>query len=197
LGIFDVPAAALIRAVAADLKKQGFSRPSWAEFVKTGSHRERSPDSQDWFFERSASVLYRVYKQGPLGTEALRNYYGGKKRRGVKKPHFRKAGGKILRVCLQQLEKEGLIKKSKKGRVITAKGQGYLNAKAKEAKAFESRPKPKKEEKHEEKTAEEKRVEAELKKQEQAARAKEKAAEDEKKKEKKAEEKKQEKKEES
>ncbi len=198
MGVFDVPAASLIKAVADDLKKQGFSKPAWSEFVKTGAHRERGPDNPNWFFERSASVLYRIYKQGPLGTESLRTYYGGKRRRGVKKPHFRKASGKILRLCLQQLEKQGLVKKSKKGRVITAKGQGYLNSKAKEAKeAGKKAVKEKKAEKHEEKTAEEKKVEAELKKQEQAARGKEKAAEEEKKKEKKAEEKKHEKKEES
>ena len=198
MGVFDVPADALIKLVAADLKKQGFQKPEWVTFVKTGTNRERSPDSPDWFFERTASILYRIYKKGPLGTESLRTYYGGKKRRGVRKPHFRKAAGKILRICLQQLEKEGFVKKSKKGRVITAKGQSYLNRKAKETIAFEKElEKNKKEEKHEEKTADEKKVEEELKKQEQAVKNKEKEKEEEKKKEKKKEDKKHEKEDES
>ena len=192
--VFDVQAPALIKVVAADLKKQGIEQPSWACFVKTGQHKERAPENEDWFFERLASVLYRVYKQGPLGTESLRSYYGGKKRRGVKKPVFRKASGKIVRVCLQQLEKQGLIKKSKKGRVITGKGQAYLNRKAKEAgemaKRLEREKAVHKEEKHGEKTEEEKKVEEALKKQEKEVRDKEKAREEEKKKEKKKEEKK-------
>ncbi len=195
--VFDVPASALISAVAEDLKKQGIEKPGWSLFVKTGPHRERAPDNENWFFERMASILYRIYKQGPLGTESLRTYYGGKRRRGVKRPHFRKAGGKIIRACLQNLEKQGLIKKGKKGRVITGKGQAYLNRKAKEAisvaKRLEEEKKKVREEKkrrEEEKPAEEKKVEAELKKMEQEERAKKKAKEEEKKREKKKEEKK-------
>ena len=198
MGVFDVPAAALIKVVAADLKKQGLKQPEWVMFVKTGSHRERAPDSPEWFYERAASVLYRVYKEGPLGAGSLRNYYGGKKRRGVRKAHFQKAGGKIIRVCLQELEKQGLIKKDKKGRIITGKGQSYLNRHAKETIAFTKQAEAKKiagraeKEKHSEKSEEEKKVEEELKKQEQAGKAKEKAKEEARKKEKKKEEKKKE-----
>lgn len=195
LTVFDVPASALISVISADLKKQGIQKPEWAPFVKTGAHRERAPDSPDWFFERLASVLYRVYKQGPLGTESLRTYYGGKKRRGTKRPHFRKASGKVVRACLQQLEKQGLVKKSGKGRVITGKGQAYLNRKAKEAMALASqleKEKSVRKEGHEEKSAEEKKVEEALKKQEKAEKDKERAREEEKKKEKKREEKKKE-----
>ncbi len=196
MGVFDVPASALIKVVAADLKKQGLKQPDWIMFVKTGSHRERAPDNPEWFYERAASILYRIYKEGPLGTGSLRNYYGGKKRRGVKKARFQKAGGKIIRVCLQELEKQGLIKKDKKGRIITGKGQSYLNKLAKETIAFTKQDEAKKivakveKEKHSEKTVEEKKVEEELKKQEQVGKDKEKAKEEAKKKEKKKDEKK-------
>lgn len=202
MGVFDVPASALIKVVAANLKKQGLKQPDWIMFVKTGSHRERAPDSPEWFYERAASILYRIYKEGPLGTGSLRSYYGGKKRRGVKKAHFQRAGGKIIRVCLQELEKQGLIKKDKKGRIITGKGQSYLNKLAKETSAFTKQDDAKKiaakieKEKHSEKTDEEKKVAEELKKQEQIRKDKEKTKEEAKKKEKKKEEKKQETKEE-
>lgn len=193
MGIFDVPAGALIKAVAADLRKQGVKQPEWTVFVKSGPHKERAPDSPEWFFERMASILYRIYKKGPLGTESLRSYYGGKKRRGVKKPHFKKAGGKIVRTCLQILEKQGFIKKAKKGREITGKGQAFLNQKAKDALILIKQEKPvKKEEKKEEKTEEEKKVAEELRKQEQAVKEKEKAKEEEKKREEKKKEKKKE-----
>lgn len=192
MAVFDVNTGELIKEIASDLKAQGIKMPGWATFAKTGSHKERAPDNPEWFLDRMASILYRIYKDGPVGTEALRAYYGGKKRRGTKRPHKRKASGKIIRVCLQTLEKQGLIKKSKKGRLITGKGQSYLNRHAKKTKQAtkagtqEARPK-----KHEEKTADEKKVEEELKKQEMAEKQKEKAKEEEKKREKKKEEQKQ------
>lgn len=135
MGIFDVPAGELIEAVAADLKNNpNFREPSWLLFVKSGKHRERAPQRKDWWHVRCASILYRVYKDGPVGTESLRTYYGGKRNRGVKPHHFSKASGKIIRLGLQQLEKDGLIKRAKpKGREIAPKGEKFLNAKSKEA----------------------------------------------------------------
>ena len=62
-------------------------------------------------------------------------YYGQKKNRGVKPEHFYKGSGKIVRVILQQLELEGLIKKVEKGihkgKIITPKGQSLLDQLAK------------------------------------------------------------------
>ena len=135
MGIYDVPAGELIKEVAKDLK-QRVKAPEWTRFVKTGSHVERAPIDQDWFFVRNASILYRIYREGPLGTGSLRTYYGGRKNRGKAPGRKRKAGGKIIRVCLQTLEKDGLIKKDKTGRTITGKGMKYLNEKAKDVKVL-------------------------------------------------------------
>lgn len=107
-------------------------KPAWTSYVKTGAHAERAPEREDWFFVRMGSLLYRVYKELPLGVGSLRTYYGGKKNRGVKKEKFRKASGKVIRTALQELEKLGFVKKEKTGRIITPKGQSYLNRKAKQ-----------------------------------------------------------------
>jgi small subunit ribosomal protein S19e len=131
LKIYEVPATELIESIAKEFQGK-LTQPEFALWVKTGTHRERSPNRKDWWYVRTASILYRVYADGPVGTESLRTYYGGRKNRGVKPEKFRKAGGKIIRTCLQALEKEGLIKKGKKGREITPKGQSYLNSKARE-----------------------------------------------------------------
>ncbi|MBN1941014.1 MAG: 30S ribosomal protein S19e [Candidatus Diapherotrites archaeon] len=125
---FDVAPNKIVNATALELEKQGLKMPEWAVFVKTGSHRERTPTDTKWWYNRLASVLYRVYKDGPVGTQRLRTYYGGRKNRGVKPHAFRKAGGKIIRVCLQELEKQGLIKKNKSGgRVISGRGASLLD----------------------------------------------------------------------
>ena len=134
MAIYDVPAGELIKEVAKGLK-QKMKAPEWTRFVKTGSHVERAPQNPDWFFVRNASILYRIYKEGPLGTGELRSYYGGRKNRGKAPERKRKAGGKVIRMCLQMLEKEGLVKKGKTGRVVTGAGEKYLNAKSKEVRA--------------------------------------------------------------
>ncbi|MFH1588028.1 MAG: 30S ribosomal protein S19e [Candidatus Diapherotrites archaeon] len=129
--VYEVPATELIELIAKEFEGR-LTQPEFSLWVKTGSHRERAPARKDWWFVRTASILYRVYTDGPVGTESLRTYYGGRKNRGVKPEKFKKAGGKIIRTCLQALEKEELIKKSKKGREITSKGKSYMNSKAKE-----------------------------------------------------------------
>lgn len=130
MGIFDVPSAELISIMKDDLKvKKLVNEPAFTVYAKTGNHRMRAPSQQDWFYMRCASILYRVYKDGPVGTESLRNYYGGRKARGSKPEHFVKASGKVIRSCLQELEKAGFLAKhkDKEGRIVTPTGQKYLN----------------------------------------------------------------------
>lgn len=126
----DVPAQVMITEIAKDLKiNKKVKMPEFAKFVKTGCSRERAPQDPDWWYIRMASILRKVAINNKTTVDSLRTYYGGKKNRGVKPEEFRKAGGKIIRVCLQDLEKLGLVAKSdeKKGRVITPAGQSYLD----------------------------------------------------------------------
>lgn len=133
MSVFDVPTSELISSIAEDLEKRfKVKQPEFTLFVKTAQSRERAPQQKNWYYLRLGSLLYRVFKEGPLGVNSLRTYYGSKKNRGRKKPKFRKAGGKIIRYGLQQLEELGFIKKEKEGRVITPKGQSYLTKKANE-----------------------------------------------------------------
>ena len=129
MGINDIPATELIEAVAQDLKGK-IQEPNWIDFVKSGRHRERAPHRRDWFYVRMASILYRINKNGILGTNRLRSYYGGRKNRGLKPHRFYKASGKIIRTMLQQLEKVDYIQKAKKdsmGRIISPAGQAVLD----------------------------------------------------------------------
>ena len=107
-------------------EKKELKEPDFTAYVKTGRHVERAPQRHDWWYVRSAAILYRIYKCGPVGTERLRTYYGGRKNRGVRPHKVFKAGGKIIRTCLQELEKNGYIKKEKTGRAITGKGEKFL-----------------------------------------------------------------------
>lgn len=138
----------LIIEVAGLMKKEGMvNPPQWSQFVKTGAHTERTPDDPDWWYVRAASVLRQVYMRGPIGVGKLRNWYGGRKNRGAKPEQHYPAGGKIIRVCLQQLEGAGLINKEGVGRKLTPKGQSLLDKAAASIKPREEKPVKKKVEK--------------------------------------------------
>jgi small subunit ribosomal protein S19e len=132
----QVPTQKLIQKLSEKLKKnENIKPPDWSRFVKTGVSSEKPPLQEDWWFMRSAAILRRIYIKGPIGTQRLRTAFGGRKRRGHKPAHHAKAGGKIIRTILQQLEKAGYIKnveKPRKGRTITPKGQRLLDKTAKE-----------------------------------------------------------------
>lgn len=146
---FDVPVNVLIEKTAAELKKlDAVKAPEWASYVKTGGDKERSPTNDDWWYMRSASVLRKISLKGPIGVSKLRVLYGGRKNRGMRPEHFRKASGNIIRKILQQLEKAGLaVQKTVNkyyGRVATPKGISLLDktahAIAKELKVEEMHP---------------------------------------------------------
>lgn len=152
--MYDVDAQNLILKAAEELKKiPEIKAPAWAAFVKTGMHKERPPVNDDWWYMRTASVLRTIYRLGPIGVSKLRTKYGGKKNRGVKKEHFYRGSGNILRKSLQQLEKAGLVKFAEKGvhkgRVITPKGRSFLDKIAAQVHGLKPRHEVKVEEKTE------------------------------------------------
>jgi small subunit ribosomal protein S19e len=128
---YNVNPRDLNRELARELKERKLvTPPAWAPFAKTGSHRERVPQSQDWWYHRAAAVLRAVDVKGPIGTAKLAVKFGGRKNRGVAPDQFREAGTNVLRKCLQQLEKSKLVKQvdvqGHKGRALTKDGAAFL-----------------------------------------------------------------------
>ena len=137
----DVNQSELIKKIAEELKEK-MEMPNWAIAIKTGSNRERPPEDRNWWFVRSASVLRKIYVDGPVGVQRLRSYYGGLHRRGHKPARFARGSGKLLRVMLQDLEKIGYVKVAEKkgkivvkiGRIVTKEGQKFLDGVARKVK---------------------------------------------------------------
>ena len=153
--IYDVDASELITKVAEKLKEfNTIKPPEWADYVKTGVHKERPPAIKDWWYIRAAAILRTVSRFGPIGVSKLRTRYGGKKNRGHKAERFCKGSGNIARKVLQQLEKSELLKQEvknvHKGRVITPKGQSILDKSATEVQKNQPKEAPKVEVKKEE-----------------------------------------------
>lgn len=125
----DVPTSALLAKLAAELKSRGaVAPPAWAEFVKTGVHKQRAPVQPDWWYLRSASVLRKIYLKGYVGVERLSAEYGGKRDRGSAPYHARTGSRAVLREIVQQLEKAGLVQPYKTlGRRVSASGQKLLD----------------------------------------------------------------------
>ncbi len=130
--VYEVSAGDLIEAAAKDLKENvKFKKPGWADYVKTGTHVERMPENPDWWYHRAASVLRKVYINGPVGVQSLRVAYGSTKNRGVKPEEFRRAGGKNIRTIMQEFDRIGftekVLTKGQCGRRVSSKGQSYLD----------------------------------------------------------------------
>jgi len=127
----DVPAESFITSYAKHLKASGkFEVPKWAEFCKTSVAKELGPTDADWFFVRAAAIARRVYVNPNVGVGALKKVFGSQKRNGGRRNHFSEASGKINRVCLQQLEKLGLLEASKNsrgGRIVSSKGRQEMD----------------------------------------------------------------------
>jgi len=132
--IIDISKEELVKRAAKDLKKS-CKKPDWAAFVKTSCAKDRPPKDNDWWYLRTASILQKVYHKGPIGVSKLRRRYSAKKNRGHQTEKTFKGSGKIIRTILQQLETAEYIKKSENkrtpGRVITPKGQSFLDKLAK------------------------------------------------------------------
>lgn len=130
--VYDVEPTELIEKMSNKFKEMPeLKKPEWANLVKTGVSKERTPTNPDWWYLRQASILRKVTILGPIGVEKLRTKYGSKKRRGHKGQHFEKASGKVIRTILQQLEKADLIRETEKGvhkgRIATPKGISLID----------------------------------------------------------------------
>jgi small subunit ribosomal protein S19e len=135
VSVRDIEAGKFIAKLKEELKSvKEIDPPEWSHFVKSGVHNERPPEQPDFWYIRSASVLRRIYLDGPVGTERLRSYFGGRKNLGHQPSRFRKASGAIIRRIIHQLETAGFIEKDKKGRKISNKGLKFLDAVAKASK---------------------------------------------------------------
>lgn len=127
--VYDVPADKLIHKAAEKLKKEdAFKPPEWADAVKTGVHKEKAPVQEDWWYIRTAAILRKVYTRGPIGIVHLSAEFGGPADMGVRPQKARTGSRAIIRKALQQLEAAQMVETKKgKGRLITGKGQSFLD----------------------------------------------------------------------
>ncbi len=126
--LYDVPPAKLIKGLKAELKKVAAIKPTeWAPFVKTGGDKQKIPEEKDWWYTRSASILCKIYKTGPIGIQRLKRKYAGKKNRGYKPDRMMGASGAVIKHILLQLEKAGFVKKTESGRILTKEGTSLLD----------------------------------------------------------------------
>ena len=127
--VYDVPADELISKLTEVLKSEEIDIPTWAMFVKTGAHADKPPQKPDWWYTRCASILRKIYLQGPLTVNDLRTIYGnGKRKMYYGARHHKDASGAIIRNAIHGLEKLGYLEKvEKKGSVVTRQGMQKLD----------------------------------------------------------------------
>lgn len=126
--IYAVEAGKAIKLLAAKLKEDGkFAAPDWFGTVKGGPANERLPDSPEQWFDRVAAILRTIAIRGPVGTQRLRNKFGGCQEHTRGRAHHKKAGGKAIRLAMQKLQSAGFVKNDPKGRVVTAEGRAFID----------------------------------------------------------------------
>ena len=115
--------------------------------------RQRPPTQENWWYLRTAAILRKVARNGPVGVTHLAQAFGGKKDNGAMPNTPGVASRHIIRTALQQLEKAGLVEKVETkeidtedgkvklyaGRRITAAGQNWLTT---SLTRFVKKPKP-------------------------------------------------------
>jgi len=134
--VYELDAQEYNLKLAEALKKiPEFKEPEWAQFVKSGPAKERPIEDSDFWYKRAASILRQIYKKNTVGVNRLKTRYGSKKDRGMRPEKFKKAGGKIIRIILQQADKIGFteiikpvkgVRTKKPGRQLTQKGKDFL-----------------------------------------------------------------------
>ncbi len=133
--VYDVPSSELIMKVSGKLKKvKQITPPAYMKYAKTGVSREMQPTQDDWWYTRCASILRRVYDNGPIGVNRLSKLYGSKKNRGMRPEKRRKGSSSIVQDALIQLETIELVATTKRGRELTPKGVSLMDKSAHEVK---------------------------------------------------------------
>ena len=130
--IHEVDSERLINLAAKKLEDSGIKKPEYVKYVKSGYGRERIPSQKNFWYIRCASILRQIYMNGPLGVSKLRSKYSNKRNHLVRRHHTARAGGSIIKDAFDTLEKQGYLKKTRKGREITPKGRSFLDSTANE-----------------------------------------------------------------
>ena len=124
---YDIPANMLISALVDKLSdSKDIVAPDWSEFVKTGVDRERPPTQENWWTIRTASLLRKVAKKGPIGVTTIAQTYGTVMNNGAGPNTPGVASRKIIRTALQQLEAAGLVEMVPTKEVETEDGKQQL-----------------------------------------------------------------------
>ena len=127
--VYDVPADKLISKLTEVLKTEELPAPTSTMFVTTGAHADKHPQKSDWSYTRCASILRKIYLNGPLSVNDLRTMYGdGKRNMYYGARHHKDASGAIIRNAIHGLEKLGYLDTvEKKGSVLTRQGMQKLD----------------------------------------------------------------------
>lgn len=135
--LLQIKANAAVDKLAEELEKnEKIKVPEWFGQVKASSHNERLPETPKLWFKRVAAVLRTIAIRGSVGVRRMRHKFGGRTTHTVARSHHREAGGKSIRLALQQLESAGFLKKEKVGaRTLSTQGQSFLEKTFKQEKA--------------------------------------------------------------
>ena len=92
--VYDVPADVLIDKLANILKNEDLEITRVIEKVKTDA--DKPPQDSEWWHTRCASIMRKIYFNGPIGVNELKKDYGGGRPSGYGAAHHKDASGAIM-----------------------------------------------------------------------------------------------------
>ena len=106
--VHRIRAVPLLKAIENTLKNnQNVKLPKDYDIIKTGSGRQRAPDSLDWFYTRMASIVRLAMRKGRISLKGLSARYGVRKNRGVRPSGFTRSSPFVNNAAVKELESIG------------------------------------------------------------------------------------------
>lgn len=125
--VYRVKATPLIEAITETLKaKSDIVLPENHDLIKTSHGKQYSPENQNWFYIRMASIVRTAMCKGSVSLKTLARKHACRKNAGVRPSRYAKASDFVNESAVQQLIKIGWFDFKSKKDILTAPAKEVL-----------------------------------------------------------------------
>lgn len=126
--VHRVQAVPLLKAIEGTLKANtAIKLPKDHDLIKTGSGRQYSPDSPDWFYTRMAAIVRLAMRKGRVSLKGLGSRFGARKNRGVRPSGFTRGSSFVNGAAVAELESIGWFDFSNREDILTQTAKAILS----------------------------------------------------------------------
>ena len=117
----------LLKAIESTLKSnKDIKLPKDHDVIKTGSGRQYSPDSPDWFYTRMAAIVRLAMRKGKVSLKGLCARFGCRKNRGVRPSGATRSSPFVNEAAIKELISIGWFDFANKEDILTPRAKEIL-----------------------------------------------------------------------